>query len=314
VQTFKQRSSNDPDQHQVLRNRIDSPTFVACDEGGRAVHERSYCAWALTPLAEEVTLNEILTFCGHAASTHGVSAAQWTLCVLTLVSLALAFERWLHIVRSARGLAALRHALHRSLQEPELADLMQQVDRTALFESVLAEERAETVRRADLAERATRDALGRYRSTFERRLALLELLGDVAPFVGVLGTLLRFARGLASASAAALTRKELAIMFMQALVFTVCGVALAIFAHVGSVLLRRAARDVAVRTDLICALLVARTRSAWRPTRDLDPAKPAESLASLALPPIVRRRPKVHSQSMPRLRQALPSEAFARKI
>ena len=121
----------------------------------------------------------------------GSSWVLYLLLALSVVSFATMFERWLFFRRHTDDLEKLRRELHDRLQAEDRAGAEKLLDGSKSFEARVARE---ALRWASAGPAAIGDVveseLARVKKEVEKGLNLLGTLGNNAPFVGLLGTVL----------------------------------------------------------------------------------------------------------------------------
>ena len=120
----------------------------------------------------------------------GVSWILWLLAGLSLVSLAIALERWWFFRQRRGNLRALADQLDRDLAAGDIPGAIAHLGTVSVAASIAAA----GLRLAHLgpaaAEKAMASAVALERSRLERGLAFLGTLGNNAPFVGLFGTVI----------------------------------------------------------------------------------------------------------------------------
>jgi biopolymer transport protein ExbB/biopolymer transport protein TolQ len=121
----------------------------------------------------------------------GSSWVLYLLLALSVVSFSTMFERWLFFRRHSDDLEKLRKELHDKLQAEDRVGAEKLLDASKSFEARVARE---ALRWASAGPAAIADVveseLARVKKEVERGLNLLGTLGNNAPFVGLLGTVL----------------------------------------------------------------------------------------------------------------------------
>jgi biopolymer transport protein ExbB/TolQ len=121
----------------------------------------------------------------------GSSWVLYLLLALSVVSFSTMFERWLFFRRHSDDLERLRKELHEKLQAEDRIGAEKLLDGSKSFEARVARE---ALRWASAGPAAIGDVveseLARVKKEVERGLNLLGTLGNNAPFVGLLGTVL----------------------------------------------------------------------------------------------------------------------------
>jgi biopolymer transport protein ExbB/TolQ len=121
--------------------------------------------------------------------TFGATWVLWLLLGLSLLSVAIMLERALFFARTGINAAALNDELRRALAECKLSEIKSQLEASRSLEARIVSAGVDTVCAAEAEERMAAEAqLQRLRS--EQYLAFLGTLGNNAPFIGLLGTVL----------------------------------------------------------------------------------------------------------------------------
>jgi biopolymer transport protein ExbB len=121
--------------------------------------------------------------------TFGATWVLWLLLGLSLLSVAIMLERALFFARTGINAAALNDELRRALAERKLSEIKSQLEASRSLEARIVSAGVDTVCAAEAEERMAAEAqLQRLRS--EQYLAFLGTLGNNAPFIGLLGTVL----------------------------------------------------------------------------------------------------------------------------
>ncbi|HEY6727620.1 MAG TPA: MotA/TolQ/ExbB proton channel family protein [Polyangiaceae bacterium] len=167
----------------------------------------------------------------------GPSWVLWLLIVLSILSLAVALDRWRVFRSQPRQVDALVQHLHRLLEAGNIDHARRELSnaRGVAAEIVLAG-LAQWERGASAAGEAMAAATGLKRAQLERRLIVLGTVGNNAPFVGLLGTVIGIVgafdelgkAGRAAATAAELAPERVMAPIAEALVVTAVGLVVAI--------------------------------------------------------------------------------------
>src|SRR5262245_24520126 len=121
----------------------------------------------------------------------GAAWILWLLLGLSIVSLAVAIERWWVLRRAGSDMDALVRELRKLLRNGQLDRARQLLDSGSGVPAQTAlAGLAEIDRGADAAEEAMAAAMGLHRARLERRLMFLGTVGNNAPFIGLLGTVI----------------------------------------------------------------------------------------------------------------------------
>jgi biopolymer transport protein ExbB len=142
-------------------------------------------------------------------------------------------------------------------------------------------------------EEATAGAVALQRMKLERRLAYLATLGNNAPFIGLLGTVIGVVQAFAAlgeankapvaqATSQALAPAQVMLSISEALVATAVGLAVALPAVAFNNLFQRLIKGTLANTDALTRILLAHLKSEPLPEGAFAPASP---------PPVVNKRP-----------------------
>jgi biopolymer transport protein ExbB len=203
----------------------------------------------------------------------GATWVLWLMFALSVVSLAIMLERaWLYW--SLRDdVAALMRDLGRLLRAGDLAGARQRLEQSPSAEAaVVVAGVVEAEHGAESAEEAMAGAAALQRIKLERRLAYLGTLGNNAPFIGLLGTVIgivgafeEFGKGPAQAvaGAAAASGPSEAVMrnIAEALVTTAVGLVVAIPAVAAFNTFQRIVKTTLSNTDALGHVLLAHLKS-----------------------------------------------------
>lgn len=176
----------------------------------------------------------------HLMVYSGTAWVLWLLGLLSLISVAIIIERaW--IFRSQRGdVRAFASRLHRLLREGDLDGAQKLLGASRSFESlVVSSGLAEAELGHEAASEAMLAATGIERARLEKRLLFLGTVGNNAPFVGLLGTVIGVVGAFeelgrppavtdALAAATALAPERVMSTIAEALVATAAGLIVAI--------------------------------------------------------------------------------------
>lgn len=123
----------------------------------------------------------------------GAEWVNWVLVLLSLVGLAITFDRLILYVRTREGFGALQRSLQEVLRRRDLAGALGLVQSDSLVRNVLraglgALQRGE--RDAKSVEEEMLAALASERSRYDARVAWLTTIANIAPLIGLLGTII----------------------------------------------------------------------------------------------------------------------------
>jgi len=203
----------------------------------------------------------------------GASWVLWLMFVLSVVSLAIMLERAWFYWSLRDDVAALMRDLGRLLRAGDMAGARARLEQSPSAEAaVVVAGVVEAEHGADSAEEAMAGAAALQRSKLEKRLTYLGTLGNNAPFIGLLGTVIgivgafeEFGKGpaLAVAGAAAATGPSEAVMrnIAEALVTTAVGLVVAIPAVAAFNTFQRIVKTTLSNTDALGHVLLAHLKS-----------------------------------------------------
>jgi biopolymer transport protein ExbB len=169
----------------------------------------------------------------------GAAWVLWLLGGLSLVSVAIAVERWLFFRRRDGDPEGLARRLGPRLAAREYQRALEELDRSRSVAAAIA---AAGLRLADrgpaAADRAMQSAAALERRRLERWLAYLGTLGNNAPFIGLFGTVIgviaafdelgRAPPGVAAGAAAQVASQAVMASIAEALVATAVGILVAL--------------------------------------------------------------------------------------
>lgn len=218
----------------------------------------------------------------------GAGWVLWLMFALSVVSLAVMLERAWLFWSLRDDVAAIMRDLGRLLRNGDLAGARQRLEQSPSAEAaVVVAGVVEAEHGADAAEEAMAGAAALQKNKLEKWLAYLGTLGNNAPFIGLLGTVIgivgafeEFGKGPAQAvaGAAAATGPSEAVMrnIAEALVTTAVGLVVAIPAVAAFNMFQRIVKTTLANTDALGHVLLAHLRADGAP-RDEAPA-PRESV------------------------------------
>ncbi len=123
----------------------------------------------------------------------GAEWVNWTLVLLSLVGLAITADRVILYVRTREGFSALQAGLQQALRKQDLAAATALVGRDSLVRNVLRaglDAVGRGVRDPKSVEEEMLAALAAERSRYDARVAWLTTIANIAPLVGLLGTII----------------------------------------------------------------------------------------------------------------------------
>jgi biopolymer transport protein ExbB len=203
----------------------------------------------------------------------GASWVLWLMFVLSVVSLAIMLERAWFYWSLRDDVAALMRDLGRLLRTGDMAGARTRLEQSPSAEAaVVVAGVVEAEYGAESAEEAMAGAAALQRSKLEKRLTYLGTLGNNAPFIGLLGTVIgivgafeEFGKGPAQAiaGAAAATGPSEAVMrnIAEALVTTAVGLVVAIPAVAAFNTFQRIVKTTLSNTDALGHVLLAHLKS-----------------------------------------------------
>jgi biopolymer transport protein ExbB len=191
----------------------------------------------------------------------GAEWVMWLLVGLSVISITIMIERTLFFLFRRVNVDKLANDLKRMLRAGEGDKIRDSVQRSRAVECrVLAAGLAVAGRGAQAASEAMQSVKARERLRMESNLAVLGTLGNNAPFVGLLGTVLgiiKAAHDLTSATAAeAASASAVMAGVFEALVATAMGLFVAIPAVMAFNYFQRKARTISGRADVLAHLLL----------------------------------------------------------
>jgi biopolymer transport protein ExbB len=173
----------------------------------------------------------------HFMVEVGASWVLWLLILLSVLSLAVALDRWRVFRSQPADVEALVQQLHRLLQSGHIERARRQLVQTrGIAAEVVLSGLAQWERGATAAAEAMAAATGLKRAHLEKRLIVLGTVGNNAPFVGLLGTVIGIVgafdelgkAGQVAAASAGLAPERVMAPIAEALVVTAVGLVVAI--------------------------------------------------------------------------------------
>lgn len=127
------------------------------------------------------------------SATFGAEWVNWVLVAVSIVATAVVIDRLLLVLRTPERFDALRAAIEGHLRRGEIDLARRAVERDTLVRNVLRSGLdlvAAGERRVDPVEQVMLGTLAAERARYEARLAVLTTIGNIAPLVGLLGTVI----------------------------------------------------------------------------------------------------------------------------
>jgi biopolymer transport protein ExbB len=214
-------------------------------------------------------------------TNFGASWVMWLLLMLSVVSVAIMLERGWFFYSLRDDLASLARSLSDYLRRGEVSEAKRLLENSPSAEAaVVVAGLVEADRGAEAAEEAMAGAAALQRMKLEKRLAFLGTLGNNAPFVGLLGTVIGIVQafdelGKAAkvqanqAAASAIAPQAVMTSIAEALVATAIGLLVAIPAVAAYNTFQRLTRSTLANTEVLSRILMAHLK-----------AEPAEEQAS----------------------------------
>jgi biopolymer transport protein ExbB len=207
-------------------------------------------------------------------TNFGASWVMWLLLGLSIVSVAIMLERGWFFFSLRDDLAALARSLGDYLRRGEVAEAKRLLENSPSAEAaVVVAGLVEANRGPQAAEEAMAGAAALQRMKLEKRLVYLGTLGNNAPFVGLLGTVIgivqafdelgKAARTQAVQGATAATLAPEAVMtsIAEALVATAIGLLVAIPAVAAYNTFQRLTRSTLANTEVLSRILLAHLKA-----------------------------------------------------
>lgn len=198
-------------------------------------------------------------------TSFGAGWVMWLLIGLSVVSVAIMLERAWFYVSLRDDLAELASKFRAALRKQDFKSARDLLEKSPSAEAaVVLAGLTEADRGAKAADEAMQGARALQKMRLERRLAFLGTLGNNAPFVGLLGTVIGVVNafeGLASesmdaAQAASGTPQIVMAAIAEALVATAVGLAVAIPAVVAFNFYQRHSRSILANTEALSHVLM----------------------------------------------------------
>jgi biopolymer transport protein ExbB len=205
-------------------------------------------------------------------TNFGASWVMWLLLMLSVVSVAIMLERGWFFYSLRDDLAALARSLTDYLRRGEVTEARRMLENSPSAEAaVVVAGLVEAERGADAAEEAMAGAAALQRMKLEKRLAFLGTLGNNAPFVGLLGTVIgivqafdelgKAAKVQATQTASAIAPQAVMTSIAEALVATAIGLIVAIPAVAAYNTFQRLTRSTLANTEVLSRILMAHLKA-----------------------------------------------------
>jgi len=230
--------------------------------------------------------------------------------LLSVISLAIMLERlWLYWTLRDDS-AALMKDLGRLLRQGDLAGARRRLEASPSAEAaVVVAGIVEADMGADAAEEAMAGAAALQRIKLEKRLAFLGTLGNNAPFIGLLGTVIGIVgafdelakanvAGAAQGAASQVAPQAVMANIAEALVATAVGLIVAIPAVAAYNTFQRLVKATQANTDALAHLLLAHLRAEGDPARAADAVEAATARVSQP-PPKAKAKSKDKEKERP---------------
>jgi len=207
-------------------------------------------------------------------TNFGASWVMWLLLGLSIVSVAIMLERGWFFFSLRDDLAALARSLGDYLRRGEVAEAKRLLENSPSAEAaVVVAGLVEADRGPQAAEEAMAGAAALQRMKLEKRLVYLGTLGNNAPFVGLLGTVIGIVQAfdelgkaartqaVQGASAATLAPEAVMTSIAEALVATAIGLLVAIPAVAAYNTFQRLTRSTLANTEVLSRILLAHLKA-----------------------------------------------------
>jgi biopolymer transport protein ExbB len=207
-------------------------------------------------------------------TNFGAAWVMWLLLMLSVVSVAIMLERGWFFYSLRDDLASLARSLGDYLRRGEVSEAKRLLENSPSAEAaVVVAGLVEADRGADAAEEAMAGAAALQRMKLEKRLAFLGTLGNNAPFVGLLGTVIGIVQAFdelgkaakvqgANQAASAIAPQTVMTSIAEALVATAIGLLVAIPAVAAYNTFQRLTRSTLANTEVLSRILMAHLKAA----------------------------------------------------
>lgn len=202
-------------------------------------------------------------------SDFGATWVMWLLIGLSVVSVAIMLERLWFFYSLRDDVAALATKLRKALRDDDLDEARKLLEASPSAEAaVVVSGILEADRGAKAADEAMQGAVALQRIRLERRLIFLGTVGNNAPFIGLLGTVIGVIQAFealgkedhvsaAATAAAGMAPQQVMASIAEALVATAIGLAVAIPAVAMYNVFMRKSKSVLANTEALTRVLLA---------------------------------------------------------
>jgi biopolymer transport protein ExbB len=209
-------------------------------------------------------------------TNFGAAWVMWLLLALSVVSVAIMLERGWFFYSLRDDLAGLARSLGEYLRRGEVAEAKRLLENSPSAEAaVVVAGLVEADRGAQAAEEAMAGAAALQRIKLEKRLVYLGTLGNNAPFVGLLGTVIGIVQAFdelgkaakvqavqgATAAASSIAPQTVMTSIAEALVATAIGLLVAIPAVAAYNTFQRLTRSTLANTEVLSRILLAHLKA-----------------------------------------------------
>jgi biopolymer transport protein ExbB len=215
----------------------------------------------------------------HLMTNFGAAWVMWLLLALSIVSVAIMLERGWFFYSLRDDLASLSRSLGEYLRRGEVAEAKRLLENSPSAEAaVVVAGLVEADRGAQAAEEAMAGAAALQRMKLEKRLSYLGTLGNNAPFVGLLGTVIGIVQAFdelgkaakvqavqGASVAATLAPQAVMTSIAEALVATAIGLLVAIPAVAAYNTFQRLTRSTLANTEVLSRILLAHLKAVPAP-------------------------------------------------
>jgi biopolymer transport protein ExbB len=196
----------------------------------------------------------------------GATWVMWLLVGLSVLGLGIVIERTIVYTSSRDDLGRLRRQLHAALDSGDLEVARNKLDESPSYEARIASAALGSAD-ADSANERVAGATSLARLDMEKNLAFLGTVGNNAPFVGLLGTVIGIVRAFHALNASAgQVSAGLMVEIGEALTATAIGLLVALPAVAFFNLFQRIIRVRLSRAEALCHEIVAHLKSPGRPS------------------------------------------------